>query len=174
MSPEFFVDALEKNYTAIKSEFFSMISDDFYTKWPEEFIYNDGWNVFGLRLQGEDMLETHALCPFISGFIKQYSSLIDTLGFSALNPGTVIYPHVGYTDEVLRCHMGITVPEGDCCLRVGEDLFKWKEGAAFVFDDTIEHEAWNKTDEKRVVMLMDLNKELLYDENYFGEAVLSK
>jgi ornithine lipid ester-linked acyl 2-hydroxylase len=169
MNSELFLDALQKSYTSIKAEFNSVSSEGIYSKWPEEFIYNEGWNVFGLRFNGNDLAQAHAICPYISGFIKRYNRLITTLGFSVLNPGTIIYPHVGYTNAVLRCHLGISVPEGDCCLRVGEKVMKWEEGAAFIFDDTIEHEAWNKTDQKRIVMLLDLNKEVLYNVDYMGE-----
>ena len=53
------------------------------------------------------------------------------------------------------------MPEGDCCLKVGGKVRKWKEGESFIFDDTIEHEAWNRTNEDRIVLLMDLNKKVL-------------
>ena len=168
MNPELFIDVLQKNYPSIKSEFNSVASGEIYVKWPEEFLYNTGWNVFGLRFQGRDLPDAHLICPYISSLLKKYASLIDTLGFSVLAPGTIIYPHEGYTNKVLRCHMGISVPQGDCCLRVGDKIMKWQNGVAFVFDDTIEHEAWNKTDETRIVMLMDLHKDVLYDPNYAG------
>lgn len=150
--------AFEDQYAAIKREYDTVVSSDLLQKWPEKDIYNEGWNVFGLRFQNSDMAPAHAICPVLSGITKKYSSVIHTIGFSVLNPGTIISPHVGYTSEVLRCHMGISVPEGDCCLKVGGVTRKWKNGEAFIFDDTITHEAWNKTSEIRVVMLVDLVK----------------
>jgi aspartyl/asparaginyl beta-hydroxylase (cupin superfamily) len=156
-----FIKALEIQFPAIKAEYQAVINNGMYVGWPERFLYNEGWNVFGLRFQRSDHPEAHAICPVLSSFIKTHDALLQTVGFSMLNPGTVIHPHVGYTNTVLRCHMGIIVPEGDCCLRVGKDICTWQEGKAFVFDDTIEHEAWNKTNGQRVVLLMDLERSAL-------------
>jgi aspartate beta-hydroxylase len=47
------------------------------------------------------------------------------------------------------------VPEG-CTFRVGGETRPWVEGQAFAFDDTIEHEAWNKSDELRAVLIFDV------------------
>ena len=51
--------------------------------------------------------------------------------------------------------MRVLVP-GGCGFRVGESFTQWKLGEAFVFDDTIEHEAWNDSDQLRVVFILDL------------------
>jgi ornithine lipid ester-linked acyl 2-hydroxylase len=160
------INILEENFSKIKEEFLSVVSEQLHTKWHETYLYTEGWNVFGLRFQGNDIQEAHQLCPFISSIILKNHELIDTAGFSILKPNTVIFPHEGYTDDVLRCHLGITVPKGDCCLRVGETIIKWQEGEAFIFDDMVEHEAWNKTDETRVVMLIDLKKDVLLQEEF--------
>jgi beta-hydroxylase len=157
---EDFVKYIEENYLEIKTEFESVVSENLYQSWPETQLYNYGWNVFGLRFQGNDIEAAHSLCPTISHIIKKYDRLVDTLGFSILNPGTIINKHIGYTDKVLRCHLGISVPDGDCALKVGNDIIHWENGKAFIFDDTIEHGAWNLTTQKRVVMLVDLNKHI--------------
>jgi beta-hydroxylase len=156
-----FTKHLEENHALIKEEFFNVVSKEKYLEWPETSLYNHGWNVFGLRFERNDIEESHLLCPMLSKFIKKYDQLIETAGFSMLSPGTIINPHVGYTTDVLRCHLGVKVPEGDCYLKVGEIIKKWEEGHCFIFDDTIEHEAWNKTNEERIVLLLDLNKEVL-------------
>ncbi len=163
MTKDSFIKMLESHYVAIKNEYFSSVTEEHLTKWPQQDIYNDGWNVFGLRFQGYDIKPAHDQCPVISKIIKDHSNLIDTLGFSILNPGTIITPHKGITDTVLRCHMGIQVPEGDCAIKVDGVDHKWQNGIAFIFDDTLEHSAWNKTNEKRIVMLMDLKKTELED-----------
>lgn len=162
------VEDLEMNYGKIKAEFLNVISEELYSKWPERFLYNEGWNVFGLRFMRNDLYEAHAICPFISSIVHKYDDLIVTAGFSIMSPGTIIYPHEGYTDSVLRCHMGIEVPEGDCFLKVDAVQRQWQEGEAFVFDDTFEHQAWNKTSHRRIIMLLDLDKELLlYPEKMY-------
>ena len=75
--------------------------------------------------------------------------------FSLLAPGTRIPPHVGVSNARLVCHLPLIVPEG-CWFRVGDETRYWQRGEAFVFDDTIEHEALNPSDELRVVFIFDI------------------
>jgi aspartyl/asparaginyl beta-hydroxylase (cupin superfamily) len=75
--------------------------------------------------------------------------------FSLLAPKTRIPPHTGVANTRLVCHLPLIVPPG-CGFRVGGTTREWKVGEAFVFDDTIEHEAWNDSDELRVVLIVDL------------------
>lgn len=75
--------------------------------------------------------------------------------FSLLAPGTAIPPHVGYNNTRLVCHLPLIVPDG-CWFRVGAETRDWQRGEAFIFDDTIEHEAMNPSDQLRVVFIFDL------------------
>jgi aspartyl/asparaginyl beta-hydroxylase (cupin superfamily) len=75
--------------------------------------------------------------------------------FSLLAPHTTIPPHVGVNNTRLLCHLGLMVPEG-CWFRVGGETRPWREGEAFIFDDTVEHEAANPSDQLRVVMIFDI------------------
>jgi len=75
--------------------------------------------------------------------------------FSLLAPNTRIPAHTGVANTRLVCHLPLIVPPG-CGFRVGASIREWREGEAFVFDDTIEHEAWNDSDQLRVVLILDL------------------
>jgi aspartyl/asparaginyl beta-hydroxylase (cupin superfamily) len=75
--------------------------------------------------------------------------------FSLLAPGTAIPAHVGVSNARLVCHLPLVVPDG-CWFRVGAETRFWKRGEAFVFDDTIEHEAMNPSSELRVVFIFDV------------------
>jgi aspartyl/asparaginyl beta-hydroxylase (cupin superfamily) len=75
--------------------------------------------------------------------------------FSLLRPGARIAPHNGYTNVRLICHLPLIVPPG-CALRVGNETRAWQEGELLIFDDSIEHEAWNASSELRVVLLFDV------------------
>src|SRR5204862_6423626 len=55
-----------------------------------------------------------------------------------------------------RCQLGSTVPDGNCWLRVGDETRQWHEGQCLVFDDYLEHEAWNHTGHDRIVLIVDL------------------
>ena len=75
--------------------------------------------------------------------------------FSLLAPHTRIPPHTGVANTRLVCHLPLIVPPG-CGFRVGAETRSWRPGTAFVFDDTIEHEAWNDSLELRVVFIFDV------------------
>ena len=71
----------------------------------------------------------------------------------------------------LICHLPLIVPPG-CTFRVGNDVRSWVEGKAWVFDDTIEHEAWNRSDRTRVVLLFEVwRPELSDDERRYVTAM---
>ncbi len=75
--------------------------------------------------------------------------------FSLLRPHTRIPPHTGVTNTRAIVHLPLIVPPG-CGFRVGGETRAWKEGQAFAFDDTIEHEAWNDSDALRAVLIFDV------------------
>jgi len=75
--------------------------------------------------------------------------------FSTLKPRTRIPPHTGVTNTRAIVHLPLIVPAG-CGFRVGGETRAWEEGKAFAFDDTIEHEAWNDSDELRAVLIFDV------------------
>lgn len=75
--------------------------------------------------------------------------------FSLLAPRTRIPAHTGVANTRLVCHLPLIVPER-CGFRVGAETRDWQPGSAFVFDDTIEHEAWNDSAELRVVFIFDV------------------
>jgi aspartyl/asparaginyl beta-hydroxylase (cupin superfamily) len=75
--------------------------------------------------------------------------------FSLLAPHTHIPPHNGVANFRLVCHLPLVLP-GQCWFRCGEERREWRMGEAFVFDDTIEHEAANESDQLRVVLIADI------------------
>lgn len=75
--------------------------------------------------------------------------------FSLLRPGARIPPHTGFVNTRLICHLPLIVPPG-CGLRVGNDTRTPVEGKAWVFDDTMEHEAWNLSDRIRGILLFEV------------------
>ena len=75
--------------------------------------------------------------------------------FSQLRPHTRIQPHHGMLNTRLICHLPLIVPDG-CGLRVGAETREWRVGETLIFDDSFEHEAWNDSDEVRVVLLFEI------------------
>jgi aspartyl/asparaginyl beta-hydroxylase (cupin superfamily) len=75
--------------------------------------------------------------------------------FSLLKPKTRIPPHTGGSNVRLVTHVPLIVPES-CGFRVGNDTREWVPGKAWVFDDTIDHEAWNMSEKLRVILMFDV------------------
>jgi tetratricopeptide (TPR) repeat protein len=76
--------------------------------------------------------------------------------FSKLAPGTRIPPHNGLMNTRLICHLPLIVPPDCGALRVGNEERAWVEGEMLIFDDSIEHEAWNNSDQQRVILLFEI------------------
>jgi beta-hydroxylase len=147
-----FTRILESNHEAIRTEFEALAPEDL-VSWPEKFICQEGWDVFGLMAYGSRMERNCQRCPATMRIAESIPGLT-TIGFSVLQKHTEILPHCGYTDKVYRCHLGLIVPE-ECGLRVGEETRQWKEGKVLIFKDAVEHSAWNRSDSVRVVLLLD-------------------
>ena len=93
--------------------------------------------------------------------------------FSVLQPRTHIPPHTGIANTRLVVHLPLIVPDG-CGFRVGGETRTWREGEAWVFDDTIEHEAWNDSDQPRTILICDVwNPRLDEEERETITALMS-
>jgi aspartyl/asparaginyl beta-hydroxylase (cupin superfamily) len=147
-----FVGALETSWRAIRDEAVSLPADAF-EPWVQRDMCGDGWNVYGLVAFGQRIEAALARCPVTAAAVALVPGLA-TAGFSRLAPGTHIRPHVGWVKTVFRAHLGLVVPDA-CELRVGSETRAWREGQALIFDDTVEHEAWNRSDRTRTVLLFD-------------------
>lgn len=127
------------------------------------------WNAFHLIRYGEYDPVNATACPrTIAAFSGDEQAAIPGLGpnlmFSLLAPHTHIPPHHGVANFRVVCHLPLIVPR-DCRFRVGADTREWQVGEPWIFDDTIEHEAWNDSDELRVVLIGDLWRPELDDQD---------
>lgn len=130
-------------------------------------VLNDSpsWNAFFFYRDGERYVDNHGRCPATSAALD--AAPLIRIGehspetfFSVLKPGAHIPPHTGVVNIRLVCHLPLVVPP-DCGIRVGSETRGWEEGKCIVFDDTFEHEAWNKSNQTRVVLIFDIwNPEL--------------
>ncbi|MFZ3352300.1 MAG: aspartyl/asparaginyl beta-hydroxylase domain-containing protein [Xanthobacteraceae bacterium] len=150
-----FVTALTQNWRVVRSEFEALAPQNM-IPWPERFLYDQGWDVYGLHAFGSKLTANCERCPGTTRLVEAIPGMT-TAGFSILQPGTHIRPHVGYTSAVLRCHLGLVTPPG-CTMRVGAEVRTWDEGQCLIFDDTVEHEVWHKGDAARAILLIDFAK----------------
>lgn len=123
-------------------------------------INDPKWGAFYFWRNGEIVAENTARCPATMQALQHAPMpLIDQRSpialWSLLKPGTHIQPHHGLLNTRLICHIPLIVPQ-DCAIRVGNETRSWREGEALIFDDSFEHEAWNKSDETRVILLFEI------------------
>jgi aspartate beta-hydroxylase len=126
------------------------------------------WDVLMFYERGKRNDALCDVCPTTTTVVEGYETVRTLAGLayvSRLRPGTHIAAHRGPTNLRVRCHLGLQIPDGDCRLRVGQETHTWTEGACVVFDDYIEHEAWNAAESDRIVLVVDLwHPDLSHDE----------
>lgn len=130
-----------------------------------ELNHSKKWSAYHLWRGGVPQRENLARCPQTTAALDQarmaeIGGLCPNAMFSALAPHSAIPPHNGETNARVVAHLPLIVPEG-CTYRVGADERRWTVGEILIFDDTIEHEARNDSDELRVVLIFDLWNPLL-------------
>jgi aspartate beta-hydroxylase len=130
-----------------------------------ELNHSRSWSSLWLWRDGVREVEAMDRCPRTTEVLAEMP-LADQPGFaptalfSALAPRTRIPPHTGSTNSRVVVHLPLVLP-GPARFRVGNETRAWRTGEAWVFDDTIEHEAWNDADETRVILIFDIWNPLL-------------
>lgn len=164
---------LEAATAVIREELLQVLRDDFrdfvpYVAYPDgvpidqwaELNHSRRWGALHLLLYGERVEQNCSRCPRTMEMLAQLPQpqvpqRSPAAMFSALQPKTRIPPHTGVANTRLVVHLPLIVPEG-CGFRVGNQTRPWREGQAWVFDDTIEHEAWNDSTQPRIIMICDI------------------
>ena len=121
---------------------------------------NSDWSACFLIRNGRQQDAVADLCPVtletVTGCgLSELPSRAPSVLFSRLEPGMHIPAHTGMINTRLIVHLPLIVPEG-CAFRVGPETRTWRRGEAWVFDDTIEHEAWNRSAQARVILLFEV------------------
>jgi aspartate beta-hydroxylase len=164
--------AIEAETDAIREEFESVWRADHgftpYIEYPPgapvdqwaELNHSPRWSAFHLIRNGAEVVENAPRCPRTMALLGETPAptLINrspNAMFSLLKPGTRIPPHTGDTNVRLVVHIPLIIPE-KTGFRVGNDTRPWRLGEALIFNDTIEHEAWNDSDQLRVVLIFDI------------------
>lgn len=138
---------------------------------------NQDWGAFYLWYNGEPITENQARCPKTTAVMAALplvfsGSRCPNVLFSRLKAGAKIPPHNGMINTRLICHLPLIVP-GGCGFRVGNDVRELEPGKIWLFDDTVEHEAWNNSNEDRIILIFEVWKpELSEDEKGFVNRLL--
>ena len=129
---------------------------------------NPNWSAYFLWKNGAPVESALRKCPITAAALEkiplaQIEGRTPSVLFSVLRPGARIPPHHGMINTRLICHLPLIAPPG-CAFRVGAETRPWIAGKAWAFDDTIEHEAWNNSGETRVILIFEIWKPELSDE----------
>ena len=124
-------------------------------RWSALFLFKDGKRDDAIAARCPKTLAALDTAPVV-----KIPNRGPTSFFSLLEPHTRIPGHTGTTNTRLTVHIPLIVPP-QCGFRVGTQTRQWEPGTALVFDDTIEHEAWNDSDEERVILIFDIWNPLL-------------
>lgn len=167
-------DALEQSAAEITEELRALLADRERAFAPflgnlseaslDGYLRNDRaerpvWDAFFFYRHGVRENDNHRRCPTTSVLLDaaplaHIRDHAPEVCFSMLTPGTHILPHHGDTNSRVVLHLPLLVPR-DCALNVGGETHVWREGEIVAFDDTFEHEAWNRGDRTRVVLIVD-------------------
>ena len=166
------VRELEQQTAAIRAELLALVKsgDGFVPYMQSEsdrpnfnnrgLLDDPAWSAFHLIQNGVEVERSAQLCPVTLQALQKLplcriKGRTPTALFSLLRPGAHIPPHHGFMNARLICHLPLIVPP-NCAMRVGNETRPWREGELVIFDDTMEHEAWNRSQELRVVLLFDI------------------
>jgi len=127
--------------------------------------HSTDWTTYSLLHDGLPVADHIARCPRTAAILERLP-LCDVPGvapgayFSVLQPHTRLPAHTGTTNTRSIVHLPLVIPQ-NCGFRVGSQVRQWETGKAWVFDDTIEHDAWNDSDQVRIILIFDIWNPLL-------------
>ena len=161
---------LQQNWETIRRELDGVLADheklpNFHDISPDQakISKGDNWKTFILFGFGFKADKNCARCPETTRILESIPKL-RTAFFSILSPGYHIPHHCGVTKGVIRGHLALIVPKDQpkCYIRVDTQNCHWEEGKTLVFDDTYDHEVFNDTPDRRVVLLLDVDRPMRF------------
>ncbi|GAA0365010.1 hypothetical protein GCM10009092_31700 [Bowmanella denitrificans] len=178
-----FAEEYESQAQLIKEELLNLLNSGNTFKPFQEGKAGEGltkggeWNAYFFHRHGQDFDVAHQQCPHTS---KALSGLplvniqehAPEVCFSIMQPGTHILPHRGVTNSRVVLHLGLVIPQYCRLNLLDVQEITWQEGRTFAFDDTYLHEAWNRSNEYRAVLLADIWNPHLTEEECLALTTL--
>ncbi len=115
------------------------------------------WKALSFLFWGLKVRRNRECCPKLIALLNQIPHLT-AASLSVLEPKTKIHPHFGDTNAIARIHLGLDIPGSapDCAFQVGEEIRSWHNGTIHLFTDAHFHMAWNYTEQRRVILILDV------------------
>ncbi len=121
-------------------------------------FYKYGWSKFYLKWYGHSHNSALKLCPETSKILAKIPSVNGAM-FSTLPPNSELTRHIDPVASSLRYHLGLKTPNSDdCFINVDEKTYSWRDGDAFIFDETYLHFVKNNTDSDRLILMCDIDR----------------
>lgn len=158
------VALFEDNYDLILKEFTKLVEakDKNIIPYMNKSLASkaENWTIFPLYVWGKKKKENCEKCPETTKIIESIPAMTHA-SFSILNANTFIKPHFGDSNVMYRCHFTLNCKNGlpEIGMRVGNEQISWKNGKIFAFCDAYEHEVWNKTENERWILIIDILRE---------------
>ena len=149
----------ESNWKQVKQELNSYLTDHQPHAYFNKTIVNDSetWKTFSLKWWDIEFNSRYKYFPITMGIVQKYPEIL-SVSFNQLEPNGKILPHCGDTNAIYRCHFGLEIPSElpKTGFRVRDEIKPWKEGEWLIFMDAYMHEAFNFTDRKRIILVLDV------------------
>jgi aspartyl/asparaginyl beta-hydroxylase (cupin superfamily) len=152
---------VEENWQTIRDELYALLAADESNLEPYANVAMTSrpnqWKTFGMMFWTIKKESHVQKCPKTWALLKDVPNIC-AISFNLLEPNTTIKPHHGDTNAIIRCHMGLEVPASAprCAFRVGTETVSWNEGKFLMFCDAYEHTAWNNSDRRRYILVVDI------------------
>ncbi|XP_077480859.1 aspartyl/asparaginyl beta-hydroxylase isoform X1 [Stigmatopora argus] len=156
------VEALERNWESIRDEALAVMDRQTGHFVPEEENLREKgeWGQYTLWQQGKKSSTSCQAVPKTCALLEKFPEATGCkrgqIKFSAMQPGTHVWPHTGPTNCRLRMHLGLVVPREGCRIRCTDSSRTWEEGKVLIFDDSFEHEVWQDAASFRLVFIVDV------------------
>jgi aspartyl/asparaginyl beta-hydroxylase (cupin superfamily) len=137
----------------------------------------NGWTTLAFLFWGVRIShEFDKKCPKMADHVRQIPGIV-SVSMSRLAPRAQIAEHNGDTNAIMRCHFGVEVPASlpECGFKVNNESRNWEEGKFLVFNDAYRHSAWNNTDERRILIIIDvIRPEFIKSKNLVCAFILAR
>lgn len=171
---------ISAKHDEIKAEVWSLINRGYYGMPMVEldhaqkafFRGQQGWRPIWVKFI-DTWAGTARELPTLHRIVEKMGDDVLLLHVSVMWPPTMLRPHRGVSKGVYRYHYGLDIPSGDTGLMVENVGYRWREGEGVIWDDTLLHAAWNRTDQPRMVIFADLPREMGTFNNFVNRRVHS-